>query len=1796
MAVKYSDFKNLLHKKYGAPTVESSQMPTMQKIELMENIRQPKSMTGAGYAFRRAGAGATNSLIGIENAVRSILSKSQKDTAENIQDYARAYEQFKLENPQKADKYNVDSFINAASSMATELYASSDKLMRENIIDRLTGYKEKKSILDNEAGSQGKAARFLGEVSEGVGGLLPYIAAGAVAGPTASLAALGLSSGGNEASFAYDNGASIDEAVGAGAKTAAKEIATEKIIGGIGGLGGGYLDNLVKKAIGGNKLAGRVVNALGEGLEEVISDRLQYYIDKEWNENAERSNWGESLHSGLIGTVISILLGGSDQTPKTNIAENISPDVLLLPPADVNSNKQQAARNTSSSVLNKGDYVGMFEEMLNRQNIAAQEKQMVTEMQQAAQNAKAKQQPLQNTENPVSQEAAIPIPSPQSNSVFNVDDIKPAKDILKDRQFLAYAKRLGYSQKTLRSEPQTLRAVYEGFAQEKAEEDRANFESLEREYAGYLATTENEVDPRVVDEDSILSAIEQAVRETDAGKTKDNPTGFDVDDAIRQIEDAVNGDTKQGESLWMMQPGYIPEYTEAQRRAALEDKDFLRFARDRFDSSKEDLLGYINHMEAVMYEYESGYNTRNKNGELVFVKPTIKMPSDRGKKDSAASFFERNKRAALNVPKNNAILTSPEVGNNEQNGERGTYGDAKQSRSAEAFERGRTENTGNSRGGTFSQGPIRGGDDLHGVSVADTTILESSPEAKAGSSYVALYPEQVLWVSDGKSNQSSSDNGNSPPKDTLKMNLTEKPKDNYSFREKAGHNWDKLIRRFINTGHTIERMDQGTGKNNLRNLFNRTHQSLGMANFSIGGDYQTDFNGEPIFDKSGRPCKSLASIFKPINQQGKKVTQQFHDYLRHWHNIDRMKVERPVFTLDGSWTPQESAKRIAEYDKQHPEFRATAEEVWGYSRNWLRLLRDSGIISSSEYEKLSTIYPHYVPTHRAGKDGFRGSKKSPTGNPMKKAKGGDSDFLPLDMMMANQTINLYRNVAVNRLGLALAEQLEKGNSIAQQHIRFADKSQIKDKMSNADDYIESLAEGEVPIGFSENSNGNSTLTVLKNGKPITLILDAGVADGIKAAFTSSRLSDKYGIAGEITEKAVQTMKDLVTTYDPTFIVRNFLKDQFSALINTKNLGAYSRNLKTAYLEMANNGPLWQKYKALGGPSITFFNPKTGEMDREVAGTETPVDKIKREINLPLEGVQKANSVIEQFPRFTEFLAVYEETGDIDEALYAAADITVNFSRSGTAIRSANKVVPFLNAAIQGLDKNFRVLTQTKDGRTWGRMVAVATITGIAPQLLNELLWGDDEDYKNLNLRDKANYFLVKMKNGKFIKLPKGRPQAVLAGFSQSVINAITGEDPELDNALSVLIENAAPANPLENNIFAMGARAALFDKENPGKTWYGSDIESVSDQYKPVSQRYDETTSKWFVELGKKLNLSPKKLQNIFETYSGVIGDIVIPPTTPQAERSWLESKFVLDPVYSNNLSDKFYENKTKYEQAKKDETLSDEEKDKKSAVSRYISNQAGLLSDLYGRIDAIQMSNVMHDDEKSERARALREQINFIMGDTNDKIDDYNDVIESIYKEVRGNNTKGDIVDELYLLANREIFGSEYALKEYNKDVYGKAQSLNKDSGISYDDIFDFYFKKKEISANSDTTSAANGAAREYLYNMNTLSNEQKRAMDKAFINDGMYIPREYDVDYSDEESFIITQMSSAGQKAWARMEKYSPDVLSAEEFNDLYSVISASGSKKAEKIEAIKAYTGWSDTQATTFWNIVQGNNGYK
>ncbi len=186
----------------------------------------------------------------------------------------------------------------------------------DNAFEFANAFQDDKYVTDNDI------IKFAGNVSSGVGGMVPQIATSLAAGPTASMASLIAQSFGSGYNEAINDGAEENKAILYGLANAGIEAGTEKLTGGLDFFGKGALDDIIDSGI--SKISnnylrkGAKVGAdmLGEGLEEYISGVAgeftpDIYKEYEGNENIlERlaNVQPEALYSGAVGGVTAGVL------------------------------------------------------------------------------------------------------------------------------------------------------------------------------------------------------------------------------------------------------------------------------------------------------------------------------------------------------------------------------------------------------------------------------------------------------------------------------------------------------------------------------------------------------------------------------------------------------------------------------------------------------------------------------------------------------------------------------------------------------------------------------------------------------------------------------------------------------------------------------------------------------------------------------------------------------------------------------------------------------------------------------------------------------------------------------------------------------------------------------------------------------------------------------------------------------------------------------------------------------------------------------------------------------------------------------------------------------------------------------------------------------------------------------------------------------------------------------------------------------------------------------------------------
>lgn len=935
---------------------------------------------------------------------------------------------------------------------------------------------------------------------------------------------------------------------------------------------------------------------------------------------------------------------------------------------------------------------------------------------------------------------------------------------------------------------------------------------------------------------------------------------------------------------------------------------------------------------------------------------------------------------------------------------------------------------------------------------------------------------------------------------------TETQRERTKIRQVAQEAQDMFTRAWVNSGYAIDRLADTSGNQNLKYRYNNVGQSPRTIE-SMVIQNQSDFNGRNV-------GKSINDIFKPIIEKGDEYYEDFQEYLFHKHNIDRMTLEhktngevknKPVF---GKSVDAENSELVVQtYDQTNPEFKELAEDIYNYNRNLMQYRVDSGLISREQADTLLERYPYYVPTYRAGGQSNTGSfrqsgRRFGVDSTIARAKGSDMDLAPLHEQMVDQTAAVVYNGRINKLLNDIYDSLppEQKNLALEENTGYDVDSETLD------------GTGVQPFRVVGNQ-----VAFYRDGKKVTMEVDDGIAYGLRELIPKGNNIAKQFFGG-----INNAFKSLITTYNPIFVLTNGVRDAGDAALYSANVQGFAKKYPKAWAEIVTDSERFKIYKSLGGFGASRFDDGGNRNYKEHGAVR----------KYTVDMIEAANYTVEQAPRYAEFLNVLErikrERGDrtpltedlrefsgddLQKALYAAADITVNFGRGGKWGKLVNAyAVPFFNAAAQGTSRYVRNITKgvrENEGnkaaqvavvsKNVGSLVLKAAFLGIGGRLLGELMYGDDEEYQEMNERDKSLNFIIKDPTGGdlsggtgWIRIPVGRA----VSFTNDVINrvfhtgksmyemATDGKDASASEVLGTLSdqwsgltaiasETVAPSNPFgENsridrpfsNVFLQGT------DRNDNKMWNGMPVESQEFENTPINERYNERTTATSKALGNLkignktfseiTGLSPQEMDYLGDSYLGTIWDFATPALTPYAEDNPFKKKFTVDPVMQNRLSSDFY--KLKQQAAYKSNNNTESAA---GIVSSYYNRVAGEVGQINNQISKIQNSATLSDKEKQTRTRDLREQINGLYRDAIKNEQAYGKAAERNFAELGDKKLAQFKTD-------KDVFGAEYAIGHYNKDIKEKADFLER-KGVSYDDFYNIYFDNVRISKENKKTAS---------------------------------------------------------------------------------------------------------------------------
>ena len=906
----------------------------------------------------------------------------------------------------------------------------------------------------------------------------------------------------------------------------------------------------------------------------------------------------------------------------------------------------------------------------------------------------------------------------------------------------------------------------------------------------------------------------------------------------------------------------------------------------------------------------------------------------------------------------------------------------------------------------------------------------------------------------------------------------------------------------INRNVEIDNLAKESGNLNIKYAGDMLNSVAG----EVGGDIytaQTDNEGHAI-------GKSVSGLFQEVKKEG--LYDAFNDYLEQYSNIDRHKQGK------GSQTPLDvSQELVKEYESRYPRFIGLAKDVWNYGANVRANMVDSGLITQEFADTLKEMYPHYVPfmENREMTNTYQDIGEAKPKSVIKRAKGGAKNILPIEEALTKYTYAYKKAIRQNQLYQEIVKTLN-------------DKVEIgADVRSDPTDLNESLYRDE---------KGNY-LTAYVDGQQESVRISDDLYRGLKNDMESKvrDIEQRLSLITTPLQKASEVRRNLLTTWSPTFIITNPIKDIQDAVFNSKHTMSMLKNYPTSFIELS------QAKSETAKQFLTLYGSGNVQGDYSVdSGLNKGVVQKNAKF---LKRISKINDIVELAPRYAEFKASLENGATIQEAMYNAREITTNFNRGGVITKALNRNgATFLNVSVQGFDKFVRNFSGENGAKGVVGSLLKASLFGVLPAVFNEMAFGGDddddkdEDYEALPNYIKDNYYLIKTENGDFIRIPKGRMLSVFGSTARRTLEYMQGNEDAFEGYLENAWAQVGFNNPEESNLLTPIKQAIN------NEAWYGGDLVPSRLQKLAPKEQYDASTDNFSIWLGDKLNISPYKINYVLDQYTGGIGDMLLPLITEEAQTDSdsvpdmmlapIRDKFVVNSTSDNKYASDLYTLTDKMDKVTSDIKATDEYKIQDS----YLYSITSEMAELYQERRDVQANKNLSKSEKYKKVQSIQEQINSL---AKEGLDNYNNVEKTDnYAIVGGREFNKYTTDD-----GEERWGrpKEDELNDLNsmgmtlqeKSSYYRAKTDISSIKDEYKGSKDYTGQKREIIT-TIKDSGLNDEQKSYLYDKYYASSETLDVVKAIGIDFDSYLDYEYQNFTADKDADGKSISGSKKQKVF--------------------------------------------------------------
>jgi hypothetical protein len=769
------------------------------------------------------------------------------------------------------------------------------------------------------------------------------------------------------------------------------------------------------------------------------------------------------------------------------------------------------------------------------------------------------------------------------------------------------------------------------------------------------------------------------------------------------------------------------------------------------------------------------------------------------------------------------------------------------------------------------------------------------------------------------------------------------------------------------------------------------------------------------FLKQGRVDEDFNTIGKSFDEILKPVKQNLNEFRTYIKDKRAIELDERGIMTGSDLTVEERARQLRLLDQQFPQFREAHLQLKEYQDSLLKELIDSGMLTADDVAKFKEGNQEYVPFFRvfeseAGAGATKGGRTN-TGSgaadqrsPIKRIKGSDREIVdPLESIIKNtyQYITIAeRNKATRNLidAVVNAEDLgglvEKiptpmqGSSFSLEELRLTLEKAGADVGSMDMDTMVNIFKPATTIPGKEN-----IITVFRDGKREFYQLDPDLYRAVTAADKES-----MNFLVRAANMPVRMLRSgIVNTLE--FWFKNMFRDQFSALVNSKNgYIPYIDLVRGMYHVMGKTDTLTKFLSSGGAQGLRqSLDRKYLQSDMRSILATSMKDKSMNILKNPLEAMRALSELSEMGTRVGEFSKGIKKDGSaagIKQASVSARDL-IDFGRAGSWGREINKVSAFWNAQVQGLDKTIRVFSSMKTApKAFAKSVAYITAPTAALYAINK----NDPRYQELPQWDKDMFWHLYIGDHHF-RLPiPFELGVVFKVLPERLLSYSNGDDESFREFGTTVKGSFVPAPTTIPEMIGFITALGPIGEVMANKNFIGAPIVPRREEgFLPVDQAgpYTSGVAKGVARLADKVGAedtfagSPRKMDHIIQGYTGSLGkyatqgidmatDAVGLTSSAPKPSTGLEDNpgfkaFVGAPFGSSTDSiDKFYDKLDKLDRASKEAEKRGTGFEGEGELQRMKELQKA-IGDVSKQIRNIQNDPAMSGEEKAKQIRKLQ-------------------------------------------------------------------------------------------------------------------------------------------------------------------------------------------------------------------------------